>query len=789
MKKINSKLIGYDLLNDYKDFKNWTIFEKEFNVNHQGKFETLFTVGNGYISSRGCHEGRIGNKRPGTFVSGTFNKISGPEVSEIPNAADLFDFDLEINGEYVDSSNKDNSKYIRFLNLKNGVLTKRFVYTDYKKDDAKYDIKIDRFISLKNIHLICQKIRIKATDNATISFKSGINGQMTNSGANHFEDTYSEYIEDVLNYVFTTTNSRIDFIYHKKINFYINNKKQNFSSRLSSVYGYSRRKLIQIFDFEIKKDDLLEIELISTLHTTNDKEHWNKNLSYKDLNDKYRNELIDISNKNRFNTLFLENENEWLKYWEEKNIKIDTDQDFDILAIRFAQYQIRRFTPYHDNRCNIEAKGMAGEEYKGHTFWDTEIFIYPYFLYTEPNIAKQLIEHRYFVKNSALIKAKEFNYKGYMWPWETSWINDGETCPVWGAVDRKEGHRIKVWPAFNQHHIGSCIYWAIDQYYKLTNDVEFMYDKGFDILINTAIFWVSRLEYNFNFDKYEILKVTGPNEYKENIDNNVFTNYMAWYSIKQSINYLNFIKCNRNDWFEKNNINFLDTLSLFEKVVNKIYLPKENEKGIIPENDSFLSLKELNMDYYKENPDQLWKDYTFPELNGYQVLKQADLIALFYTLGYLFNEDTIYRNWKFYEHRCLHHSSLSLSLHAVTANYVADKNLAYPFFEKSIQIDLGPDLGSCDNGIHAASIGGILKIVIEGFGGIKCWDKSLSIDPNLPDKWNSLSFNFYYDSQKINLKILKDKLILVNLSNDKKELTFKNKNNVYSFTNKIEVLI
>lgn len=784
MKKLDSLYISYDYLNTNPTAKNWIIFDKKFSIETQAKFETILSIGNGYISSRAHHEGHIGNKKPGTFITGTFNTVSGPEVPELPNAADLFDFDLLIDGEYVDASNLKNSKYIRFLNLQNGLLSKQF---RFNKDKENYvDIKVNRFISMDNLHLLGQKITLKPNFDFKLNFKAGINGQSTNSGANHFEDTYSEYFDDVLNYVFTTTKTKIEFIYHKKINFYLNDKKIELPSRLSSVYGYSRRKLIQMFDYQIKKGDELTIELLSTIHTTNDLDNVYSSKRYQELNPVYRSQLLDIA-KNRFDQLLKESSKKWLEFWKENKIEIDTDQDFDILAIRFAQYHTRRFTPYHDYRCNIEAKGMVGEEYKGHTFWDTEIFIYPYYLYTQPHIAKQLLEHRYFVRNSALIKANEFGYEGYMWPWETCWTDDGETCPTWGAVDRKEGHRIKVWPAYNQHHIASCIYWAFNQYYKSTNDLEFMYQKGFNVLINTAIFWESRLEYNAKLNRYEILKVTGPNEYKEDIDNNVFTNYMAYYCILSSIEYLEFIKANNPQWFVDNSIDYFATLTKLKNVVDEIYLPQKNENGIIPENDTFLSLKELDMDFYKANPDQLWKDYTFPELNGYQVLKQADLIALFYTLGFLFDQKTIYDNWKFYEHRCLHHSSLSLSLHAVTANYVDDKDLAYPFFEKACQIDLGTDMGSCDNGIHAAATGGILKIVIEGFGGIKNWNNKLSIDPNLPKKWNKLSYHFYFNNQRIKIEITPTKLKLTNLTKTVDSISFTHKNKEYQLVDTLEI--
>lgn len=254
MKNLKSDFIKYDLFNNDSNLKNWIVCENQFTIDNQAKFETVLSIGNGYASSRASHEGRIGNKKPGTFIVGTFNAVDGPEVPELPNCADLFDFDLWIDGEYVDSSNLKNTNYSRYLNIKNGLLTKKFSYTNNQKT---FDIKVERFISLSNLHLFGQKLTINANSDSTLKFNAGINGQTTNSGANHFCDTYSEYINDVLNYVFTTTNTNIDFIYHKKINIYKNGSLISIPSRLSSVYGYSRRKLIQMFNIDLNKGDIL----------------------------------------------------------------------------------------------------------------------------------------------------------------------------------------------------------------------------------------------------------------------------------------------------------------------------------------------------------------------------------------------------------------------------------------------------------------------------------------------------------------------------------------------------
>ncbi len=764
--------------------KNWIVTEKEFSAFNQGKFETILSTGNGYIGSRTAHEEEYPNKHVGLYVSSTFDQVAGPEVSELPNAANIWDLNVTLNGNPFNLMVGKLNDYDRNINLKNGLVTREVEWTSEEGDILK--AKYERFVSLDDLHLMAQKATYKVSKDSIISVQSGINAQVSNSGAQHFEDTDQTYEDGILEYVLITIESRIEFVWNKIINVYVNGVKIEKSPKLSSAYGYARRTLMETNEVELKENDILEIEVITRLNTSRDIEYHENEISLNDLREKSKKEIQNIENK-RFDELLENNSNKWNEWWKEMEIKIDTDQDWDIVSTRFAQYQIRRFTPIHDWRANIEAKGFAGEEYKGHTFWDTEIFIWPYFLYAKPEVANNLLKHRYFVRNSAYIKGKENNYEGMMWPWETTWHDKGESCPTWGAVDRKEGKRIKVWPAYNQLHIGACITWAIYQYDVATKDKEFMNNYGYEVFFDTARFWTNRLEYNSDLDRYEITKVTGPNEYKENIDNNAWTNYMVWFNLSKTLEYIENIR--ETETYENLNskIDLVNLETKIKSMVDKIYLPQPNEDGIIPENDTFLKLDQIDTLFYKENPSQLWKDYTFPELNDYQVLKQADIVALMYTLGFLFDPEVIQKNWKYYEDRTFHHSSLSLSMHTITANYADNKELAYEFFLKASAIDLGTNMGSCDNGIHSASIGGMLQAIIVGFGGIKNQNGEFSIEPNLPEKWNNIKFAFYFEGERI--EVVLDKENITFTKGSEKEIQFKVKGELVTLKDNLTVAL
>ena len=444
------------------------------------------------------------------------------------------------------------------------------------------------------------------------------------------------------------------------------------------------------------------------------------------------------------------------KVWSKAPITIKTKKDYDQLAIRFAQYHMTVMTPAHDNRMNIGAKGLSGEGYKGHTFWDTEIFILPYFIYQKPDVARSLLEYRYKTLPGAHKKARENGCLGAQFPWESAWLEDGEVTPEWGAADIITGQATKIWSGFIQLHITSDVAFATWQYYQITNDEDFMEQYGYELIMDTAKFWASRLEWNEETEEYHINNVMGPDEYKERVNNNAFTNYTAHWNIRKAMAYYTELKDNKPDIFARLNEKLeLDmTYEMWENRVDKIYLPQPREEDlIIPQDDTYLDLEVIDLTKYKnqENVGSMFRDYNLTQVNKIQVSKQADIMVLFYLLEDLFSAEVKKANWEYYEPKTLHDSSLSLSTHSVLASDMGNKEMAYELFKKATNIDLGPNMKTSDHGIHAASLGGIWQCVVNGFGGVRMLNGQLRIEPKLPDSWDELKFriNWHGDLLKI----------------------------------------
>lgn len=758
LQKNNTENLQYD--KGTGEFKNWLVTEKNFNPETLGKVEAVFSLGNGYMGLRSATEEHYPKEVRGNFVAGTFDKFLGDkEVTELPNAADMTEMVFTLNNTPFQLTTGEILYFERTLNLKNAELSRHIHWRS--PNGEEYKLTFSRFVSLADKHIIAQKVSITPLNSElTLKLNSGINGQITNTGTQHFKEGVMRlYDQKIMKLEAQTVESNIDFAHFTRHEFTLN--KKVFIPK--NTIFMDRRKIFTMFEAEkIQKNETITIEKVSGVYTSRDKDWQNVD-----------NALERFAKAENYDALFLAHQNTWEKnIWQQYPIQIE-GVDFDQLAIRFAIYHLTCMTPAHDNRMNIGAKGLSGEGYKGHAFWDTEIFVLPFFTTSNPKIARQLLEYRSLSISGAAQKAKDNNYEGAMFPWESAWLDDGEVTPVWGAADIITGEPTKIWSGFIEQHITADIAFAVWQYYQFTGDQDFMEKHGYELIFATAVFWQSRLEKKG--DRYEITGVVGPDEYKEHIDNNAFTNYMAHWNLEKAIHYYKLL--------QKEHPTLLESLSAkwdlnnnfkkWQEKSAKLYLPQPNSNLIIPQDDTYLSKKVIDLTSYKESSQvgKLFLEYNLEQVNNMQVTKQADVMILLYLLENKFSPEVKQANWNYYEPKTLHDSSLSRATHSILASDLGDKNLAYSLFEKASRIDLGQNMQSSDAGIHSASIGGIWQVVVNGFGGVRMLDGKLYLHPNLPKKWTELKFPIYWKGSRLLIHITQHTVKITNTSNKAVSLT------------------
>lgn len=732
---------------DYSAAKDWILAEKDFSTELLGKCEAVMCQGNGYMGLRCATEEQYLGEQRNLFVAGTFNKFDENEVTELPNAADVLNLTLRINGQRFDLTQGKILTYHRQLNLRTGEMV-RTVRWQAPAGEV-LDLEFKRIVSFARLHVIAQSVTIRADRDAKLVVESGINGQMTNTGSQHFSEGEKRlYDGAVMQYTQTTIQSKIDFFFNTRLRFFKNGTEQQEKGFITM----DRRRIDMRYTLELAAGEALTIEKISTVHTSRDKDA--EGVDFKEMQTRTLAQAEEAQAMG-YQALADESAAAWNeRVWDRVAVTVESEDEFDALALHFAQYHLYVMTPAHDNRMNVGAKGLSGEAYKGHTFWDTEMFILPYFNFTDPAIAKSLEEYRYLSLPGAHKKAASNNYKGAQFPWEAAWLDDGEVTPIWGAADIVTGLPTKIWSGFIEEHITADVVYGLWQYCTVAGDQEFMDKSGYELMMDTAIYWVSRMTEKED-GKLHILDVVGPDEYKEHVDDNAFTNYMAHWNIKKAIEYHDLLKAEKPELFAKLDakLGLAEAYAQWIGALDRIFLPQPREDGVIPQNATYLQLKDIDLTKYKnqDHVGSLFEDYNLEQVNQIQVSKQADILLLFLLMEDLFDHKTKQANWDYYEPRTLHDSSLSLSTHCILANDLHDTELAYQLFRRAAAIDAGPDMKSSSAGIHAGSVAGIWQCAVFGFGGVRMLGGKLRIRPALPKAWSRLEFSLYWHGQKLHV--------------------------------------
>lgn len=752
------------------ELENWIVSESAFDIRYLGKCESIFCQGNGYLGLRATLEEEYVGETRGMFVTGTFNKFDETEVTELPNFPDVTKFTIRINGKPFNMERGIIKEYERTFSLKNGEVIRHLLWESKEGEEIRFCFR--RMVSMDNHHIIGEKIEITPLNKGVkIEIESGIDGTVTNTGSQHFVEGFRRIYENrFLEMISETTQSGVLAAVHATHKLFINGEPI-----LPEILPIISRRVIQMkYGIEVVQGATLTVEKISTVHTSRDLEF--EQDSVEEAKEKIRagsKNLIIYLKDISYEELLKKSTKVWESLWEEQEITVDSIHGFDQLAIRFAIYHLNIMVKKDDSRVGIGAKALSGEGYKGHSFWDTEIFILPYFIFTQPDTARTLLTYRYKNLYGARKKALENGYEGAMYPWEAAWIDDGEVTPLWGAADVVTGETLPILTGLIEQHITADIAYAVWQYYTITDDKEFMEQYGYEIILDTAKFWASRLEWNEEKQYYEITDVIGPDEYKEHVDNNAYTNYLAYRNMELASDILDTLPEENYSLYEKLDRQ-LQLKELKEKLPEKmkhLYLPRpEKESTIIPQFDGFFDLTHINLEKYKKSSvvGTIYNDYNMEQINSFQVLKQGDIVVLLYLLEDLFSAEVKKNNYLYYEERTLHDSSLSKSVHSILANDLSLKEEAYELFQGSLGIDLGPEMKSSDAGIHSASLGGIWQATIMGFGGVRVRDGKLCINPALPKEWKELQYNIIWKGSPLQVRITKEE---VQITNNGKEVS------------------
>ncbi|EPY3897189.1 kojibiose phosphorylase, partial [Shigella sonnei] len=672
---------------------------------------------------RASHEEDYTRQTRGMYLAGLYHRAGKGEINELVNLPDVVGMEIAINGEVFSLSRE---AWQRELDFASGELRRSVVWRT--SNGTGYTIASRRFVSADQLPLIVLEITITPLDaDASVLISTGIDATQTNHGRQHLDETQVRVFgQHLMQGIYTTQDGRSDVAISCCC---------KVSGDVQQCYTAKERRLLQHTSAQLHAGETVTLQKLVWIDWRDDRQAVLDEWGSASLRQ------LEMCAQQSYDQLLAVSTENWRQWWQKRRITVNGGEVHDQQALDYALYHLRIMTPAHDERSSIAAKGLTGEGYKGHVFWDTEVFLLPFHLFSDPTVARSLLRYRWHNLPGAQEKARRNGWQGALFPWESARSGEEET-PEFAAINIRTGLRQKVASAQAEHHLVADIAWAVIQYWQTTGDESFIAHEGMALLLETAKFWISRaVRVN---DRLEIHDVIGPDEYTEHVNNNAFTSYMAYYNVQQALSIARQFGCSDDAFIHR-----------AEMFLKELRLPEIQPDGVLPQDDSFMAKPAINLAKYKAaaGKQTILLDYSRAEVNEMQILKQADVVMLNYMLPEQFSAASCLANLQFYEPRTIHDSSLSKAIHGIVAARCGLLTQSYQFWREGTEIDLGADPHSCDDGIHAAATGAIWLGAIQGFAGGSVRDGELHLNPALPEQWQQLSFPLFWQGCELQVTL------------------------------------
>ncbi len=752
---------------DYIIPDEWSIIEEEFNKERIKSSESLFSIGNGAMGQRAnFEETYTGDTFQGSYIAGVYYpdktrvgwwKNGYPDYfAKVLNAPNWIGIQVLINGDELDlNTSKSISNFRRELNMKEGWLARSFTTT--LNNGIIVDITSKRFLSLDIDELGAIRYTVKLLNSdAEITMIPYLDASITNEDSN-WDDKFWNILE-------VSSNAHQAFIetHTMKTNFHVCTYMESNITIDSEVIN-SAPEVIKSdnkigLSYTIKAQEQQSVTLYKYAGYTVDRNHKKEHL--KSIAKQHLQKALTLG----YDKLLQQQEEAWANIWDMADITIEGDIKAQ-QGIRFNIMQLNHTYLGKDARLNIGPKGFTGEKYGGSTYWDTEAYCLPFYMATKnQEVAKSLLTYRYNQLDKAIENAEKLGFTNgaALYPMVTM---NGEECHNEWEITFQEIHR------------NGAIAFAIYNYYRYTNDYSYIIEKGLEVLIGIARFWHQRANFSTAKNKYVILGVTGPNEYENNINNNWYTNYLAQWCINYTIENLTKLAFQYSEDYEriihKTNLNN-NEIELWRKVADNMYFPYSEEHKVFLQQDEFLD-KELvtveNLDTLQRPINQKW---SWDRILRSPYIKQADTLQGFYFFEDNFTTEELERHFDFYEPFTVHESSLSPCVHSIQAAKLGRMEQAYMFYLRTSRLDLDDYNKEVEEGLHITSMAGTWMSIVEGFGGMRIKDNTLSFAPQIPKQWQSYSFKINFRGQILKVTVTKntskfelngEKTITINVDN------------------------
>ena len=725
------------------------IVEDGFDQDKNKYYEGIFTQGNGYFHVRGSFEEGLADapqnevytrtmksvtteqqrhplSKQGTFLPLMMGKH--PFLEEvIINLPYFMRIEIAAGNEKLDMIRSDIRDYRRVLNMKTGELTRSFTWITASGEEI--DVKFSRFASLDEKRLFVQQADLKPRKGTPyITVKSGIDAGVTTNGYCHF--TESSLFEK-----------------ENKIGVTV---KTDVGERASIMCENQLRGLDAVCHTELEKttiDVIYEGALTenatlvkySVLGCSRDRtEDYIKEMK----------ECLEQTARLEYKQLLEKSKINWEQKWKDSDVLVEGCQKLQD-SLRFSIYHLLRCGGKEEERIQVCAKGFAGEAYYGRYFWDSEMYLLPFYLYTDPLSAKSLIGYRYWTLEGAKQNAQRYHCRGARYPWQSG-LTGTEQCSMWEYAD-------------NEVHITADVAFGVMHYYFASGDEKFLFDKGAEILLETSRFWSERVDKGED-GEYHLLNVMGPDEYSPMTRDNGFTNYMVKFNLISALETLRLLKEKKPDRYREvmEKTNTLESeLEIFKKIADSLVVPYDEKRKLYLQSADFEDYALIDMDSIWKDKKKAFGHYASQEkIYRSRCIKQADIIALMSIFPEKFTEEQLRVAYEYYKPLTTHDSSLSPAVHMLVANRLGMEEETEQFLDRTIAVDMELVRRGAEDGIHIANCGALWQMAVQGFMGMlpAYQGEKLRFEPHMPSFIKSMETTLTWKGRKYKVHVQGEKV-------------------------------
>lgn len=724
----------------YLEIDPWYVIEKGFSSDRSRVSESIFSLGNEYMGVRGYFdEGYSGDRLVGCYLNGVYEKIVYPPAgykgiasgsSFMVNTLDWLYTRLTLDGETLDLSKCKTTDFIRILDLKSGTVSREFIWHTASGKSIK--LKFIRFLSMVDSNLGCQKVIFEPVNfSGSIEVKSGLDFTPIHELQEmNFWNCPKRGQENGLTAIVGKTNNSGHQVF------------SGFRLNIEAVEGTKQvedEKFIGVsFSMNLNEGksacfEKLVVNYADKKPNTNTDIVWAQGM-------KLAEELTSES----FEEALQKHKAYWEDVWNTLDITIDGDPA-NQQGIRFCIFQLHQTYHGFDPANNIGAKGLTGEGYSGHTFWDTETYCLPFYIFNNPRAARNLLEYRYKTMPQAMEWAKIQDSKGAFYPMAT--LDGTESCGVW-------------WHANLEIHVSGAISYGIWNYVRLSGDKDFLYNQGIEMLIQICRFFESRGNWSPS-GEYGLYGVMGPDEFHTFVNNNCYTNVLVKNMLEYTLGVIEEMKAVAQDKLSlimnKTGLKAEEQAS-WKAMADKMIILYDNNTGLYEQHEGYFKLPRLDVNSIPVEEFPLYNNWSLPRIYRYDMTKQPDVLLFMFFFSQDYSLETKFKNFEYYEPRCIHESSLSPSVHSILAAEVGKHEQAYDFFKFATRLDLDNYNRNTREGLHTTSIAAAWMNIVYGFGGMRSDGEQLVFRPSIPKQWNSFSYKVLFNDSVLSVFVNKEEV-------------------------------